>query len=218
MPKEYGHEYFTWQKEASGEYLGGIIESRKFSPFIGENDTVLDFGCGGGYILHSIRCKRKIGIEINPFARELAKKNLNLVFEDLDMVENDSVDVIISNHAIEHVPCPLNEILKCSRCLKQNGSLILYVPINDWRNEKKFMDNDINNHLYTWSPQLLGNLVSSAGFSIEDVKIVTHAWPPNFLIFYKNLPEKLFDLLCKITSIIYRRRQICLVARKKNSN
>jgi hypothetical protein len=31
-------------------------------------------------------------------------------------------------------------------------------------------------HLHTWTPQLLGNLLSSCG--LHDVRVINHAWPP----------------------------------------
>ena len=36
---------------------------------------VLDFGCGGGYLLDKINCKKKFGVEINNIAIKEAEKN-----------------------------------------------------------------------------------------------------------------------------------------------
>ena len=35
--------------------------------------AVLDFGCGGGYLLHNLTCAEKAGIEVNPAAIEDAR-------------------------------------------------------------------------------------------------------------------------------------------------
>ena len=40
------------------------------------NDKVLDFGCGGGYMLSTFENTEKFGVELNDIAREKAKKNL----------------------------------------------------------------------------------------------------------------------------------------------
>ena len=46
----YDEKYFSWQK-----YVGkfGGLNKIKFDGIILENQKVLDFGCGGGYLLSS---------------------------------------------------------------------------------------------------------------------------------------------------------------------
>ena len=39
------------------------------------NSTIIDFGCGGGYLLGAIEAKQKIGIEVNGVAATEAAKN-----------------------------------------------------------------------------------------------------------------------------------------------
>ena len=68
----YDNDYFEWQKNMG--VIGGVVDKFKFEPYINETDAVIDFGCGGGYILSNINCKRKIGIEINSTAREYARE------------------------------------------------------------------------------------------------------------------------------------------------
>ena len=60
-------------QERIGKF-GGIINKKKFNKYINKNDSVLDFGCGGGYLLKNIDCLNKHGIEINETAIEIAKK------------------------------------------------------------------------------------------------------------------------------------------------
>lgn len=72
ISKHYDHDYFKWQKSL-GEF-GGWANLSKFSEFIKETDSVLDFGCGGGFLLKNLNCKKKFGIEINIPALENAKK------------------------------------------------------------------------------------------------------------------------------------------------
>ncbi|UCE39033.1 MAG: methyltransferase domain-containing protein, partial [Thermoplasmata archaeon] len=69
----YGKEYFDWQKNIGS--FGGLANLFKFKEFINPTDTVVDFGCGGGYLLRNLQCKEKMGIEVNPHARQEAKRN-----------------------------------------------------------------------------------------------------------------------------------------------
>jgi 2-polyprenyl-3-methyl-5-hydroxy-6-metoxy-1,4-benzoquinol methylase len=65
--KHYNHKYFSWQKSI-GEF-GGWANLPKFMDYIKPEYNIIDFGCGGGYLLKNIECKHKIGIEVNPSAR-----------------------------------------------------------------------------------------------------------------------------------------------------
>src|SRR4051812_32008543 len=94
----YDAQYFQWQKQI-GDF-GGWANLPKFTPHIKPTDEVLDFGCGGGYLLKNIDCKRKLGVEINAHARSVARDNGVEVFASLNEVPASSVDVVISNHCL----------------------------------------------------------------------------------------------------------------------
>ena len=59
----YDEKYFAWQKYV-GKF-GGQANKIKFDEIISENEKVLDFGCGGGYLLSSYENIEKYGVEIN---------------------------------------------------------------------------------------------------------------------------------------------------------
>lgn len=208
---EEGEAYFAYQDR--GGLQRGSINARKFAPYVDSICTVLDFGCGSGSLLLQLDCKRRIGVEINPVARGAAEQAGLEVYETLATVPGRSADVAISNHALEHVLCPLHVLRELRGKLVKGGQLVICVPIDDWRTQKQFNPNDINHHLYTWTPLLMGNLLIEAGYQVERVWIYTHAWPPsNWQKLDACLPVWLFDLLCIFTSWRYKRRQIMAVA------
>lgn len=191
--EHYNKEYFRWQKQMG--IVGGRCDKFKFEPSITENDVVCDFGCGGGYILQQLNCAKKIGIEINETARSVAKGNGIEAYPELKFVENESVDVMISNHALEHVDNPFEILLEMREKLKQDGRLVLVVPLE---RKNVYRENDINMHLYTWSPQNIGNLCKRAGFKIIDVAELKHFWPPHYDKILKLFGEKWFYRLSVI--------------------
>jgi SAM-dependent methyltransferase len=140
---------------------------------------VLDLGCGGGSLLLNLNCEKKIGVEINPIARTEVEGNGIEVHEDLATVPEQSVDVAVSNHSLEHFFCPLNTLRELNDKLVERGRLVLCVPVDDWRTQKQFNPEDINHHLYTWTPLLLGNLLTEAGYQIDHIWLYSHAWPPS---------------------------------------
>ena len=74
----YNEKYFSWQKYV-GEF-GGQANKIKFDEIVLENQKVLDFGCGGGYLLSSYQNIDRYGVEINSAAVEVAKKNGSKIF------------------------------------------------------------------------------------------------------------------------------------------
>lgn len=207
-----GEHYFEWQQ--GWGLKTGKIEARKFQKHISDTDHVLDFGCGGGYVLKALRCKKKLGIEVNPRALTECSRNEIEATDTFERIKSNSFDVAISNHSLEHVPYPLGSLKQLRRVLRPEGVLVICTPIDDWRKYRSYSSSDPHHHLHTWTPQNLGNLLTEAGFVVEDVRILTHAWPPKVVLLDKLLPLWLFDGICTMWSVIHRQRQIIAVARK----
>lgn len=190
----YDESYFNWQKTV-GEF-GGWADVGKFSNHVKRGDVVMDFGCGGGWLLRQIECAERIGVEINDIARKFAIiKNKIKAFKNVKAVPDSSVDVAISNHALEHCFAPRDEILAIKEKLKPGGKMVFVVPCESVRNSWK--PNDINMHIYTWSPMNLGNLFASAGLEVDSVQAVYHKWPPHYKQ-WANLGRYAFEMACRI--------------------
>jgi SAM-dependent methyltransferase len=196
----YDKSYFAWQSQIGT--LGGIVNSRKFDD-IGPTDCVLDFGCGGGFLLANIDCKLKIGIEINDSADNAILQNGVTRFKTtklaLQKLGENSVDYVISNHALEHTYSPYLELLDLYKIMRPSAKIHIFIP-----SDLPFINynsNDINQHLYSWSKQNIGNLFKHAGFRDIKVNCYFHKWPP-FYRFFWNLSPKLFDFLSFLYSIV----------------
>ena len=96
---ERGAEYFQYQRKA-GE-IGGVLDRWKFEPFIRTSDAVVDFGCGMGAMLDALDARSKIGVEVNPAARDAARRRGVEVVGSVSDLSDASADVIISNHVLE---------------------------------------------------------------------------------------------------------------------
>lgn len=206
-----GRDYLAYQQMFAP---GAILEARKFAAHIRRSDRVLDFGCGGGWVLRHLDCAERIGVELNEAAHDFCRENGVQVYRQIADVPVGELDVVISNHCLEHVPCPVEALRGLHSLLRGGGKLVLVVPLDDWRVQRDFTGRDIDHHLHTWTPRLLANTLSEAGFEIESVKVFSFAWPPGWPKLMKALPRFVFDTLCWLMAVVKKRRQLIAIARK----
>lgn len=200
ISKYYNKNYFDWQSTAGS--FGGWANQSKFSRYIKAGDVVLDFGCGGGYLLKNINCKEKLGVEINNDAIKQAELNGIKIFTDTDQLTDNTLDVVISDNALEHTLRPLDELKSLYKKMKPGGTIVFVVPCESIH--IKYKKGDINHHLYSWSPMSLGNLFTEAGFRIIESKPYIHKWPPKSRFLAKMLGRFFFEILCRIYGQIER--------------
>jgi SAM-dependent methyltransferase len=207
----YSTAYFEWQKNIGN--ISGIAQKFLFEKFTDKTKNVLEFGCGGGFLLKNLDGKEKIGIEINPEARAFGIENgLNIV-ENISKIPDDWADVIISNHVLEHTHNPLEELMSLYPKLKKGGQIIFVVPHEE---KVKFSPNDINQHLYTWSEMNLGNLFVKSGFNILKVREIHHRYPPFSKFILERFGLKMFHILAYIYGFVMANKisQIRIIASK----
>jgi len=207
----YDDKYFDWQASI-GEF-GGWANQSKFRRHISSSSKVLDFGCGGGFLLRNLQCSKKVGVEVNPVAAETAKKNGVEVFSRADEVPDEYVDVIISNNALEHTLQPIQELKSLYRKLQRGGQIVFVVPCESI--SYRYVPNDVNHHLYSWSPMCIGNLFTEAGFEVLESKAYIHKWPPKYRLIAAVGGRPLFELACRIYGRLARSWfQVKVVAKK----
>jgi SAM-dependent methyltransferase len=207
-----GEAYFRWQRTV-GE-PGAELNRWKFEPHIAKDDRVIDFGCGGGALLSILQCEGKLGVEVNESARDACAAREIDVLASAEELPEEWADVVISNHALEHTTAPLAELLALRRSLKSGGRLVLWLPLEDWRSRRHASLPDRNYHLYSWTPQLVTNLLVEAGFVVESSDVVTSAWLTWFRPLERTLPASFYRALTWTTAVVKRRRQLSAIARK----
>jgi SAM-dependent methyltransferase len=207
----YDEKYFQWQSSIGA--FGAWANRTKFESEIRPTDDVIDFGCGGGFLLAGLTCRRKIGIEVNPTARANAIAHGIEALPSISDVSDGSADVIISNHALEHCERPLDELRALRAKMKPGGKAVFIVPCETIL--QGYHLNDINQHLYTWSPLNLGNLFTRAGYAVENCGPYIHTWPPSYEKIARLGGRAIFDLCCRIYARLERRHyQVRIVARR----
>ncbi len=180
--KQYGNEYWTWQ--STNVITGGKITALLFAPYVTDNvSTIADIGCGSGTVVKNLNAAEKWCVEVNPYARAYVDKTLPdlKTVESANRLPNGHFDLIMSNHALEHTPCPLLLVATLRHKLKPGGRLVFTVP--SLQDELKtleehhqikgtfFNQDEQHHHLYVWGPQQLGNMLKVAGYDVLEAKI-----------------------------------------------
>lgn len=209
----YNKDYFERQKKA-GEF-GGKVELFKFENFVRSNDTIVDFGCGGGYLLSNLLAQRKIGVEINDAARQVAASFGIETVRTVEELPDNCADLIISNHALEHVTCPHDILTQFHAKIKPDARLVFVVPHQTIH--QRFVENDSNMHIYTWNPLTLGNLFITAGYKVHSIDVIRSAWPPDraglrSLATGQSPGPTLFRILCYAYAWYQKKYQLRILA------
>ncbi len=218
---ERGKDYLL-SKFGSNMDHGRLFQSRFFMPYCSEDLTLLDFGSAKGLFLRNLPAQRKIGVEANPHARHACQQISQSEMEDIELhenletVESERVDIVISNHCLEHVLNPFEALKQIYRVLKPGGEIALIVPFDDYRSSKnrKWRPRDEDYHLYTWSPMNLGNLLQETGFEVEQIDIHTRAWSPKFFWVHHLFGQRMFTFCCFLFGIYKNRREVFGTAKK----
>jgi len=209
----YGDAYYAWQRSAG--QLGAELDNWKFQPFLNPQIAVLDFGCGGGFMLAALPASERWGIEVNPVAAREASTRLDRVVPAIRAIPVDKqFDAIVSHHALEHVENPLEVLQELRGKLHPGGRAIFVVPAESWIVRSTYDAGDVNQHLYTWTPLLLGHLFVRAGYEIESIKVLCHRWPPKPALVRRLAGGVLFDWLCRTIAFVTFYRQLRIVAKR----
>jgi 2-polyprenyl-3-methyl-5-hydroxy-6-metoxy-1,4-benzoquinol methylase len=52
-------------------------------------------------------------------------------------------DVAITNHALEHIPFPIEALRQLKTKIKPGGALVICLPMEDWRVQSRYTPEDI---------------------------------------------------------------------------
>lgn len=183
----YDNTYFSWQIP----YGKRRAAERDWNLFLKANPnfTVADLGAGGGFVLSTLKVKKKIAIEVNDVARDYIKHN----FPDIhvykypeDVPNYEMVDILLSIDSAEHMECPITELREMAKRVRKGGKVIVSVKNEGVGYAIPAVENDIHQHFYTWAPQNLHNLVKAAGFkmigispSIKQMNATFNRWTPD---------------------------------------
>ena len=142
-----------------------------------EKAKVLDYGCGAGeFLKHIENDVETFGFEPNSDARNFAKQKTSktIFIENLNELQNESLDVITLWHVFEHIENQTEILSLFRQKLKPNGSLIIAVPNCSSFDAKYYKEfwaaYDVPRHLFHFSKNGMKKLFNTENWKLEKIK------------------------------------------------
>lgn len=138
--------------------------------------TALDFGCGTGEFLQTLKNKGWTieGVEPSELARSKASHNTQQeIHTSLNEISGKQFDAISAWHVIEHVPDLESTIQQLKNLLKKDGTIFIAVPNYESPDAEKYKDSwagyDVPRHLWHFSKKSMNQLLQANGLKVVDI-------------------------------------------------
>ena len=98
---------FPKEARAAKAAMWKVLVEEFLQRWLGSGDTVLDLGCGFGDFINAVRCRRRIGVDLNEEAAESLNPDVEFhaaSISDLSFIEDGSIDVVFTSNVLEHLP------------------------------------------------------------------------------------------------------------------
>lgn len=164
------HESRFGIPEASYPWVARM-RARKIAPHVRAEDTVVEFGVGHGWNLAALACRERIGFDVGAHVAPILRQHGIAFVERAEELRSGSTDVLICHHVLEHVADPAKTLAEFRRILAPQGRLLLFVPYEIERRFRRYRTDEPNHHLFSWTTQSLGNLVTDSGFAVASARV-----------------------------------------------
>lgn len=142
----------------------------------GPDRVFLDFGCGGGALLDQYKKRfacTTIGMDFNaslfPELNKRGHRTLDTSAASWASMADDSVDLAVLNHVLEHLYHPRDTVRQLLRVLKPGGLLDIAVPNPDGVSAETFRGDwfalDAPRHVILYGPAAATALLKDCGFT-----------------------------------------------------
>jgi SAM-dependent methyltransferase len=176
-----------------------------------KNLKILEFGCGLGQNIFLIENAQ--GYDISKFSLDFCEKNGIKILKDIKKLKNNSFDVILLCHVLEHLEKPYETILFLKNKLKKGGKIMLLLPPEKINKIKNFKP-DIHQHLYCWNFRTIDNFLLRAGFKIIENKFIYGAAYKK-LLFFNRIHFQLYRFATTALGKTLNFKEMMIIAQKE---
>jgi 2-polyprenyl-3-methyl-5-hydroxy-6-metoxy-1,4-benzoquinol methylase len=162
-----------------------------------ESNSILDVGCGLGYVLRSLIKKNRllVGLDVNRrlVNRAKTKSESSLCHFLVADAKNlpflsDSFDHVFMIEVIEHLINPNEALNECARVLRRRGRLTLTTPNGFYYRLLHHRSLVSPYHVDEYGFKEIIRLVISAGFSLSCLRVSNRSWGKSLLRVMGRVP------------------------------
>lgn len=183
--ENYYHETYTQEQFANMDwhsYLAqyakdDIRRANEILPLI-SNRSYLDIGCGSGGVLRKVKdfCSEVYGVELQKRWRDELIKRGFTIFDSLQKVKEESIDISSLFHVLAHVHDPIAFLQEIRSKMKCGGTIFIETPNADdallslyhCKAYSSFIY--LSPHLFVFNSKTLALLFQKAGFKNWTIK------------------------------------------------
>ncbi len=168
---------------------------RLVASYVG-GQSVLDIGCGNGFMLDLLRKQGKSVLGIEPLSEMIALADQHFpgltiykgTAEEVNNLVPHKVDTVIMTDVLEHIEDDQAQLGKIREILDNEGKIILVVPAYQSFYGKR--DKNMG-HFRRYSGQGLENLLINTGFAVKTIRFWNMLGLPLYFISEKILRKEL---------------------------
>jgi SAM-dependent methyltransferase len=165
-----------------------------------EGKSLLDYGAGMGN--HTYKLSKLIPVvcfDVSQFAVDFCRRKGMIATDKLN--ELGHFDIIFSAHVFEHLPNPLETLKKLRTHLKDDGQLILLLPMELHR-RVPFEPSD-DRHLWSWTFRTINNLLDEAGYKVIENSYLPYGTGFHKLKFLGNIDFGIYKFITELIGKCY---------------
>jgi SAM-dependent methyltransferase len=151
-------------------------------------------------------------VEPSEIGRNLARKAGITVAPHLDEIADRQFDIVLCRHVLEHIDDPLGTLKQINKALKPGGRLILIVPCENMVSLPS--GEDLDHHLYCWSPRTLANLVTRADYRVTRTYFEHFGAKRRLLPLYRLMGGNAYAKAVRLVGRIFRFKELVIDAKK----
>ena len=140
---------------------------------IRRTSSILEVGCGNGALLNWLSNEGFTNLTgVDPFVeKDISNSNGFMLYKKKIQDLSGLYDCIMLNHSFEHMPTPHNTIRELSRLLKQDGRLLIRIPISNtyaWSTYgADWVQLDAPRHLFLYSQEAVKILCQESDLIVD---------------------------------------------------
>ena len=178
-------EVFDFEKEIELPHWKAVLVLQQYilrMGRLGKTESVLDIGCGSGWILRTLANSGLLnlyGVDISrgQYMKQKEKDGLPVAFAEADAYflpfREESMDVILMSEILEHLETPADAVGEAVRVLRKGGKFLITVP---WREKIRHTlcihcnrKTPINAHVQSFDFERVRKLLENEGLQITNI-------------------------------------------------